>query len=50
MKFPTCPESALVMADSLSVEIDYCPDCQSVWHDRNRNTGRQKSWMSNVFD
>ena len=50
-KCPTCPESALVMSDRLpGVEIDYCPDCRAVWHDRNRNTGRQKSWMSNVFD
>ena len=34
MKCPTCPESALVMADRQGVEIDYCPDCRGVWLDR----------------
>ena len=25
MKCPTCPDTALVMADRQGVEIDYCP-------------------------
>lgn len=34
MKCPTCPDTALVMADRQGVEIDYCPHCRGVWLDR----------------
>ncbi len=34
MKCPTCPDTALVMADRQGVEIDYCPKCRGVWLDR----------------
>ena len=34
MKCPTCPDTALVMADRQGVEIDYCPQCRGVWLDR----------------
>ena len=34
MKCPSCPETALVMADRQGVEIDYCPQCRGVWLDR----------------
>ncbi len=34
MKCPSCPDTALVMADRQGVEIDYCPQCRGVWLDR----------------
>lgn len=30
MKYPNCPETALVMSDCLGVEIDYCRQCRGV--------------------
>ena len=34
MKCPNCPDSTLVMADRVGIEIDYCPTCRGVWLDR----------------
>ena len=34
MKCPTCPDTALVMAERQGVEIDHCPQCRGVWLDR----------------
>ena len=34
MRCPTCPDSTLVMADRVGIEIDYCPTCRGVWLDR----------------
>ena len=34
MKCPTCTDTALVMSDRQSVEIDYCPQCRGVWLER----------------
>ncbi len=34
MKCPTCPDTALVMAERQGVEIDYCPACRGIWLDR----------------
>jgi Zn-finger nucleic acid-binding protein len=34
MKCPSCIDTALVMSDRQGVEIDYCPQCRSVWLDR----------------
>lgn len=34
MRCPTCPDSTLVMADRVGIEIDYCPSCRGVWLDR----------------
>jgi Zn-finger nucleic acid-binding protein len=29
-----CPDTTLLMADRQGVEVDYCPQCRSVWLDR----------------
>jgi Zn-finger nucleic acid-binding protein len=34
MKCPVCKETALVMSERQSIEIDYCPNCRGVWLDR----------------
>ena len=34
MRCPTCPDSTLIMADRVGIEIDYCPTCRGVWLDR----------------
>ena len=34
MKFPTCTDTPLVMAERQGVEIDYCPACRGIWLDR----------------
>ena len=34
MKCPTCPDTALAIADRQGIEIDYCPQCRGVWLDR----------------
>jgi Zn-finger nucleic acid-binding protein len=34
VKCPTCPDSTLMLADRMGIEIDYCPDCRGVWLDR----------------
>ncbi|HWC68235.1 MAG TPA: zf-TFIIB domain-containing protein [Acidimicrobiales bacterium] len=34
MKCPTCPDSTLMLADRMGIEIDFCPHCRGVWLDR----------------
>ncbi len=34
MKCPVCKETNLVMTERQGIEIDYCPECRSVWLDR----------------
>ena len=34
MRCPACPDTALVMTERQSIEIDYCPHCRGVWLDR----------------
>jgi Zn-finger nucleic acid-binding protein len=29
-----CPDTTLLMADRLGVEVDYCPQCRGLWLDR----------------
>ncbi|NLH99385.1 MAG: hypothetical protein GX446_07810 [Chthonomonadales bacterium] len=34
MNCPVCPDTTLVIADRMGVEIDYCPKCRGIWLDR----------------
>ena len=34
MQCPICKDTALVMTERQSIEIDYCPQCRGVWLDR----------------
>ncbi len=34
MKCPVYTEANLVMGERQGIEIDYCPECRSVWLDR----------------
>lgn len=58
MKYPNCPNSALVMTDLQCVAANSCPDCRVVWLDRGELVGsdpcgvrgRRNSWLSDSFD
>lgn len=34
MKCPVCKDVTLLMSEKNGVEIDYCPECRSIWLDR----------------
>jgi len=46
MKCPTCTDTALVMSDRQGVEIDYCPQCRSVWLDRGETRQAENGWTA----
>ena len=33
MKCPVCKDVTLLMSERRGVEIDYCPECRSIWLD-----------------
>jgi Zn-finger nucleic acid-binding protein len=47
MKCPNC-NTALVMTDRSGIEIDYCPDCRSVWLDHGELDKIIERSMQNV--
>ena len=34
MKCPVCKDVTLLMSERNGIEIDYCPECRSIWLDR----------------
>jgi Zn-finger nucleic acid-binding protein len=44
MKCPVCKEPDLLMAERLSVGIDYCPACRGVWLEKGKLDALIERW------